>query len=149
MSNLQPICCLKFDFQKMDQHVGGKCHNVVRCNNFATVPIHPKTLGYSWHSCLFGCGWAGSRQFYSYLSGVHRWQWGNSLRRRHNGRLKSPASWLFTQPFIQGADQRKHQSSASLDLVRRVHRWPVNSPHKWPVKRKMSPIDDVIMVIIW
>ena len=23
--------------------------------------------------------------------------------------------------------------------------WPVNSPHKWPVTRKMSPFDDVIM----
>ena len=23
MSNLQPNCCLKFDFQKMDQHAGG------------------------------------------------------------------------------------------------------------------------------
>ena len=35
-----------------------------------------------------------------------------------------------------GADQRKHQSSASLAFVRRIHRWPVNSPHKWPVTRK-------------
>ena len=25
MSNLQPNCCLKFDFQKVDQHAGGKC----------------------------------------------------------------------------------------------------------------------------
>ena len=24
MSNLQANCCLKFDFQKMDQHAGGK-----------------------------------------------------------------------------------------------------------------------------
>ena len=24
MSNLQPNCCLKSDFQKMDQHAGGK-----------------------------------------------------------------------------------------------------------------------------
>ena len=37
------------------------------------------------------------------------------------------------------ADQRKHQSSASLALVRGIHRWPVNSPHKWPVTRKMFP----------
>ena len=29
-----------------------------------------------------------------------------------------------------GADQRKHQSSASLAFVRGIHRWPVNSPHK-------------------
>ena len=24
MSNLQPNCCLKFDFEKVDQHAGGK-----------------------------------------------------------------------------------------------------------------------------
>ena len=24
MSNLQPNCCLKFDFQKVDHHAGGK-----------------------------------------------------------------------------------------------------------------------------
>ena len=43
------------------------------------------------------------------------------------------------------ADQRKHQSSASLAFVRRIHRGPVNSPHKGPVTRKMLPYDDVIM----
>ena len=42
-------------------------------------------------------------------------------------------------------DQRKHQSSASLAFVRGIHRGPVNSPHKWPVTRKMFPVDDVIM----
>ena len=45
------------------------------------------------------------------------------------------------------ADQRKHQSSASLAFVRGIHRGPVNSPHKWPVTRKMFPFDDVIMNI--
>ena len=44
-----------------------------------------------------------------------------------------------------GADQRKHQSSASLAFVRGIHRWPVNSPHKGPVTREMFPFDDVIM----
>ena len=44
-----------------------------------------------------------------------------------------------------GADQSKHQSSASLAFVWGIHRGPVNSPHKWPVTRKMSPFDDVIM----
>ena len=44
-----------------------------------------------------------------------------------------------------GADQRKHQSYASLAFVRGIHRWPANSPHKRPVTRKMFPLDDVIM----
>ena len=43
------------------------------------------------------------------------------------------------------ADQRKHQSSASLAFVRGIHRGPVNSLHKWTVTRKMFPFDDVIM----
>ena len=43
------------------------------------------------------------------------------------------------------ADERKHQSSASLAFVRGIHRGPMNSPHKWPVTRKMFPFDDVIM----
>ena len=44
-----------------------------------------------------------------------------------------------------GADQIKHQSSASLAFVREIHRGPMNSPHKWPVTRKMFPFDDVII----
>ena len=44
-----------------------------------------------------------------------------------------------------GADQRKHESPASLAFVRGIHRGPVNSPHKWPVTRKLFPFDDVIM----
>ena len=44
-----------------------------------------------------------------------------------------------------GADQRKHQSSASLAFVRGIHRKPVNSLHKWPVTRKMFPFYDVVM----
>ena len=41
-----------------------------------------------------------------------------------------------------GSDQRKHPSSALLALVRGIHRWPMNSPRKGPVTRKMSPFDD-------
>ena len=45
-----------------------------------------------------------------------------------------------------GADRRKQQSSASLAVVRGIHRWPVNSPHKRPATRTMFPFDDVIML---
>ena len=43
-----------------------------------------------------------------------------------------------------GADQRKHQSSASVAFVRGIHRdrW---FPRTRPVPPKMFPIDDVIM----
>ena len=47
------------------------------------------------------------------------------------------------------ANQRKHQSSASLAFVLWTHRGPVNPPHKWPVTRKMFPFDDVVMCMYW
>ena len=52
---------------------------------------------------------------------------------------------IVSSTVYSGADQRKHQSSASLAFVRGIHRWPVNSPHKGPVTRKKFPFDDVIM----
>ena len=45
-----------------------------------------------------------------------------------------------------GGYKRKHQSSAFLAFVRGIHWWPVISPHKGPVTRKMFPFDDVIMI---
>ena len=44
-----------------------------------------------------------------------------------------------------GANQIRHQSSVSLAFVRGIHRWPVNSPHKGSVTRKIFPFDDFIM----
>ena len=49
-----------------------------------------------------------------------------------------------------GADQREWQSSASLAFARGIHRWPVNSPYKGPVTRKLIPFYDVIMKwLVW
>ena len=43
--------------------------------------------------------------------------------------------------IYSGADQRKHQSSTSLAVVRGIHQCPVNSPHKWPITQ--------IFLFIW
>ena len=51
---------------------------------------------------------------------------------------------IVYKTFCSGTDQRKHQSSTSLAFIRRIHRWPMNSPHNGPVTRKMSPCDGVI-----
>ena len=48
-----------------------------------------------------------------------------------------------------GADQRKHQSSVSLAFVRGIHRWPVDSPNKGPVTRKMLPYYDIMLCHKW
>ena len=57
-------------------------------------------------------------------------------------RLKSPGSRLFTQPFIQAQIKENIKAPA---FVWGIYRCPVNSPHKWPVTRKMFPFDDIIM----
>ena len=56
----------------------------------------------------------------------------------------SMASWITGvsigySTVCSSADPRKHESSAPLVFVRRIHRWSVNS-HKGPVTRKMYPL---------
>ena len=60
----------------------------------------------------------------------------------YNDVIMSVGASQITSPTIvystvySGADQRKHQSPASLALVWGFHRWPVNSPHTGPVTWK-------------
>ena len=49
---------------------------------------------------------------------------------------------------VYSGAERKPQSSPSLAFVRGIHRWPMNSPHKWPVTRKMLPFDDIMMFTV-
>ena len=52
-----------------------------------------------------------------------------------------PSLTIVYSTVYSGADQRKHVTG----LCAGNSPWPVNSPHKWPVTRKMFPLDDVIM----
>ena len=52
---------------------------------------------------------------------------------------------IIYSTVCSGANQRKHQNSASLAFVRGI---PVNSPHKGPVTRKMFPFHEVIMYVV-
>ena len=57
---------------------------------------------------------------------------------------------IVCTPVWSGADQWKHQSSASLAFVMGIYRWPMNSPNKGPVTRKMFPFDNIIILVhIW
>ena len=47
---------------------------------------------------------------------------------------------------FSGADQSKHQSSASLAFVRGSHRSPMDFPHTGPATLKMLAFDDVILI---
>ena len=64
------------------------------------------------------------------------------------GAMASQITSLAYSIVCIGGDQRKHQSSASLAFVRGIHRWPVNSPRKWPVTRKIFPFDDGIIILV-
>ena len=70
------------------------------------------------------------------------------LQWRHNGHDSisnhQPHDCLLNPLF-----RRRSKKTSKLRVtgfVRGIHRGPVNSPHKWPVTRKMFPIDDVIMI---
>ena len=72
----------------------------------------------------------------------------NSLWWRHNGcdsvSNQQPQD-CFTQPFIQTQIKENIKAPRHWPLWG-IHWRPVNSPHKWPVTRKMFPFDDVIML---
>ena len=61
--------------------------------------------------------------------------------------ITSPA--IVYSTVYSGADQRKYRSSASLAFVRGIHRWPVNSPHKGPVTRKIFHLMTSSCIIIY
>ena len=72
-----------------------------------------------------------------------------SLQWRHNGRdgisNHQPHHWLLNSLF-----RRRSKKTSKLrvtGICGGIHRGPVNPPHKWPVTRKMFPLDDVIMIV--
>ena len=96
-----------------------------------TTTLHSRSSRFVWHC--------------SYANVPRPLQW------RHNDYGSVPITSLTVvySTVYSDADQRIHQSSASLAFVRGIHRKPVNSPHKWPVTRKMFPFDDIIMLGHW
>ena len=81
------------------------------------------------------------------LSALCRWQFASLpvMDKHYNDVIMTTIASQITSLTVvystvySDADQRKHQSSASLAFVWGIHRdrWPVNSPHKGPVTRKM------------
>ena len=71
----------------------------------------------------------------------------SSLQWRHNGRdcvsNHQPRHCLLNRLI-----SRRSKKTSKLRVTRlfaKLHLWPVNPPHKWPVTRKMFPFDDIIM----
>ena len=79
---------------------------------------------------------------------IHNWFSLPYLTRYNDVIMSTMASQVTSLTIVystvySATDERKYQSSVSL--VRGIHWWPVNSPHKGPVTRKTFPFDDVIM----
>ena len=117
--------------------------------------------GLIWYNFLFPPFWSSVRMRPKYCLKIMKWSRGTtfceiyitywrysfSLHWRHNGRVgvsnHRPYDCLLNRLF------RRRSKNASkfrvAGLCEGNHRWPVNSPHKGPVTRKMFPFDDVIM----
>ena len=78
-----------------------------------------------------------SRQWYLY--------WQSELQWRHHGRDGVSNHQSRDRLLSHLIRLRSKKISVSLAFVRGIHRWPVNSPHKWPVTRNMFLFDDVTM----
>ena len=100
---------------------------------------------------LFSRKWV--RAWYTIWSGVEVQGWGCAISMclhycdviMDTMALKITSLTIVYSSVYSGANQRKHQSFASLAFVRAIHRLPVNSPRKGPVMRKMFPFDEFIM----
>ena len=107
----------------------------------------PSTLNqpllFFWHgSACEISGWNHISDYHTVLKTYH---YNDVIKSAMASRITSLTSVYST--VYSGADQRKHQSSASLAFVRGIHRRPVNSQQKWPVTRQIFPFDDVIMIM--
>ena len=90
------------------------------------------------------CGIMSNRCWYKGLCHLGIMHYSDVIMSTISSLITSVSTVCLT--VCSGADQRKHQSSTSLAIVRGIPRWPLNSPHKMPVTREMFPFDDVIML---
>ena len=70
-----------------------------------------------------------------------------TLQWRHNG-CDGVSNHQPHDCLLKRLIRRRSKKTSKLrvtGLCAGIHRWPVNSRHKGPVKRKMFPFDDVIM----
>ena len=72
-----------------------------------------------------------------------------SLQWRRNGRdaVSNHQSHDCLLNRLFGRKRKKISKLRALAFVRAIQRWPVNSPHTWPITRKVFPFDDVIMFL--
>ena len=103
------------------------------------MPCWVRTFNIKW---LINCGRFSLTYLYVFLTPSFAIQSITVTSYYAPWRLKSPASRLFAQTFVQA--QLKETIKAPRHWPLSGECWPVESPHKGPVTRKMFPFDDVI-----
>ena len=119
-----------YDVTVMLMHAWGSYDGIWHSNNHAPVPIELD------NDTCWQIGVLKTRIKSSHYNGVIMSAMASQI---------TSLTIVYSTVYL-GADQRKHQISASLAFVRGIHRGPVNSPHKGPVTRKMFSFDDVNMI---
>ena len=112
----------------------GVCFVLVDHSPSETKKYHPSTTQITQLYALLSAHWTNScrslRWRHSYHDGVSNHQ---------------PHGCLLNRLFMRRS--KKTSKLRVTGLCAGNSRWPVNSPHKGPVTRKMFPFDDVIMYI--
>ena len=123
--------------------VGRKCHKITSCK------IYHGNIMVCKHFSLY----------WSFVKGIDRSSFVSpspmssnaefSLQWRHNGRdgvsTHQPHDCLLNPLFRRRSKKTSQLRITGLCARNSPVRWPVNSPHNWPVARKMCPLDDVII----
>ena len=128
------------------------CHKTRKCMVSSHL-FHTPHMGESkqWYRCLMGFQYVQKPDLSYHVTGSYSPSFFPVPASYYTDVITSMMASQITRLSIvystvySGADQRKHQRSASLAFVRGILRRPVNSPNNGPVTRKMFPFDDVIM----
>ena len=58
---------------------------------------------------------------------------------------QSLKTWLFVQQCVQGNNKGNIRGLHFWHIMREIHQWWIDSPHKWPKMQKVFPCHDIII----
>ena len=157
---IQLQACIKYYFLWKMSSILQKKNTLETCLHKPNLTAVSDMAGVCWNCSHFTMVTTGQLEIFmrpwsqaqqkDLQSSTHAWYWfwPWSLQWRHNGcdSVSNTSLTIVYSTVYSDADQRKHHSSASLAFVWGICWGPANSPHKWPVTRKMFPFDEVIII---
>ena len=149
LTETHPLCSYLLCSAQNECHrlvlINKRRHIVSSCRQIRPCSLWYQTCQIMSTPCLWHIACA-----YNLVQFSHRCRVGNmcvALRWRHNERdgvsNHQPQDCLLNR--LSGPRSKKTSKPRVTGLCAGIHRGPVNSPHKWPVTRKLFPFGDVIM----